>query len=272
MTRGYHSTDAVILNSIVYGESDRIVTFYTKDHGKLKGIAKGALRSKKRFVGNLDPLSRVRLLFFQTGKSDLVRVEGVTLVDGFTPLKGEIERYGSACCMIELTNEMTREGMVSPAFFDILAGFLGLMDEGAGRHGRLADRRGRLDDPEILLRFFEIKLLTMMGYLPHLEGCVVCREGLNGERVFFSSEKGGVVCKACATGLKDIIPVSAGTARFFTMAAKMDIEKLGRLVPGPMSAKEGEKVLSNFIRYQLGKELKTRRFMEKVHGTLDGYL
>lgn len=249
MKRGYRKTDAVILNSTDYGESDRIITFYTRDYGKLKGIAKGARRSKKRFVGNLEPASCVRLVFFQTGKSELVRVEAIALAEGYDLLKDDIERYARACYALELTNEMTGEGMKNADFFDTLTGFLRLLDEGDGRG---------------MLRFFEIKALALSGYLPHLEGCAACKAGHGGEMLFFSSEKGGVICRKCAAFLKNIIPLSAGTAGFLSMAARLKVEKLKRLMPGPIVLEECERVLSDFIRYQLGKELKSKKFMEKM--------
>ncbi len=252
MKKGYYRTDAVILNSTDYGESDSIITFYTERYGKLNGIAKGARRSRRRFVANLDPVSRSRLYFFQTGRSDLVRIEDATLVEGFPALKADIERYGSACYMVELLAEMTRDGQASPVVFDILLGFLRLLEEG-GEEG-------------LVMRFFEIKMLSALGYLPHLGGCVVCRNALNGEKVFFSSEKGGVVCKRCVEPPGDTIPVSAGTAGFLAMAARLPLEKLRRLVPSPLVAAESERVLADFIRYQIGKELKSRRFIQKLKG------
>src|SRR3972149_10767360 len=92
MKRGSYRSAAVVLNSLDYGESDRILTFYTLENGKLSGIAKGARRSRKRFVGNLDPLSHIDLMFFHNGSTDFVRVEDARLIDAFAPLKEEIER------------------------------------------------------------------------------------------------------------------------------------------------------------------------------------
>jgi len=248
--RGHYTTEAVALNSVDYGESDRIVTFYTEDHGKLGGIAKGARRSRRRFVGNLDPLCHVRLLFFHPGGGALSRVENVTLLEGFGGLKADIERYALACYMLELTGEMTGEGHPVPGLFAELMGFLRLLD--------------RSCDPDSLLRFFEIKLLSTVGYLPHLGGCVVCREESGNGRLFFSPEKGGAVCRACAPGAGNVLAMSAGTERFLVMASRLALEKLPRLVPGPAFVKEGGEILQGFIEYHIGKELKTRKFIDKM--------
>jgi len=250
LKRGYYTTEAIILDLKDYSESDRIITFYTKKYGKLCGIAKGARRSKKRFVGNLEPSSYLRLLFFQTGKSELIRVEAATLVEGFNSLRGDIARFGGACYMLELSNELTREGIGSRVFFDTLLSFLFLLD--------------KKESHPFVLNFFEIKALKISGYLPHLTGCVACRGELSGEGAFFSCEKGGVLCKRCVGFSGDALPISPGTAGFFSMAAKLDVEKIERLVPNPLIMREGERVLTSFIQYQLGKELKSKNFMEKI--------
>lgn len=249
MKRGAYRARAVVLGSIDYGESDRILTFYTLEQGKMRGIAKGARRSKKRFVGNLDPLSHINIVYFQSDRSELVRVEDASLMDAFTPLKADIERLSDACYLLELTSEMTREGLSVPAVYHALVAFLKLLEAGAGAEA---------------LRFFEMRLLSLAGYLPHLSGCVTCRRSSEGERLYFSPDRGGIVCRGCSTGLTGLVGISPGTAGLLSMAARLEPEKLGRLKAGPSFLEESEKLLGDFIRFQLGKELKTRRFMAKL--------
>lgn len=249
MKRGTYKDRAIVLNSVDYGESDRILTFYTLGRGKMSGIAKGARRSRKRFVGNLDPASHIDILFFHNGTSDLARVEDASLIDAFPGIRGDIERYSEACYMLELSSEMTREGQALPALYRELAAFLKMLEGAPG--------------PECL-RFFEIRLLSHTGYLPHLNGCVVCRKAHEGERLFFSSDRGGTVCRGCATGISGLVPVSPGTAGLLSMAARLEEGKLTRLRPDQAFLDESERILSDFIKFQLGKELKTRRFMAKL--------
>ncbi|MBI5810513.1 MAG: DNA repair protein RecO, partial [Deltaproteobacteria bacterium] len=245
----------------------RILSFYTSDYGKLKGIAKGARRSRKRFVGNLEPPSHIRLIFFQ-GLGELVRVEDAGLIDGFNGLKNDIEKFSPACYLLELVSEMTREGQSQSTVFGLLTGFLKMLEEG-GRD-------------EAVMRFFEIRLLTLLGYLPYLEGCVVCRTRFvnaasgsasrpprgeaagRGRGLYFSSEKGGAVCRRCSYGSDGLLPVMHGTARFLSTAARLDAGQLGRLKPDEAFLREAEAILNDFIRHQIGKELKTRRFLYKM--------
>ncbi|MEK7773976.1 MAG: DNA repair protein RecO [Deltaproteobacteria bacterium] len=254
MKKGLYKGHAVVLNSTDYGESDRILSFFTKECGKISGIAKGARRSRKRFVGNLDPLSHIKFNYFYGG-GELVRVEDASLIEGFQNLRTDIERLSNACYLLELVSEMTREGQALPDVYNMLAGFLRMMDNGACP-----------DDS--LLRFFEIRLLAALGFMPCIDRCVVCGaplDGLaNGEWRLkgFSSEKGGIVCGGCPAG--GLAPLSLGTARLLSTAAKLDGEKLTRLVAGPAFARESERILYDFIKFQIGKELKTKKFMHKL--------
>ena len=208
MKKGTYRARGVVLGSIDFGESDRILTIYTLEQGKLKGIAKGARRSRKRFVGNLDPLSHINIVYFHSDKSELVRIEDASLIDAFSVLKTDIERLSDGCYLLELTSELTREGQVLPEAYHSLVAFLKLLESGAG--------------PEAL-RFFEVKLLEQSGYLPHLTGCMSCRATGENERLYFSSAKGGLVCRACSSGITGLIPVSPGTAAL--LAARRPVER-----------------------------------------------
>lgn len=250
MKRGLYRDEAVILNSFDYGESDRILAFYTPRYGKIKGIAKGARRSKRRFVGNIEPASLIKLIFFHNGKSELVRVEDATLIDGFHTLKADIDLLSHGCYFVELASEMTREGVALPEVFSLLACFLKALDGGA--------------EPGTLARFFEIRLLSMLGYLPHLSGCIICKNPNNAGIKKFSSERGGVVCGMCSTGLNGLHPISPATAATLILSMKLDAEKLPRLKTAPSFVEESERLLYDFIRHQIGKELKTKKFLDKM--------
>lgn len=248
---GNYTTDAIVLGSIDYGESDRIVTFYTIDYGKVKGIAKGAKRSKHRFVNNLEPFSCIKLLFFQKQGRELVRIEQADILQRFDNLLLNLERLAQGSYCLELLNEMTPDGQKNEEVFELLRNFLERLDTGF--------------DPQTLTICFEIKLLSLLGYYPHLDACVVCKQiPAQDEKLFFSSDKSGMICPRCKGAAKSLIPISLGTVKFFTLAARTDIDKVERLQMPPWAMKECRNVMDDFVRYQLGKELKSKRFLEKI--------
>ncbi|MEK6600182.1 MAG: DNA repair protein RecO [Deltaproteobacteria bacterium] len=252
---GHFTTEAIVLSSMDYGESDKIVTLYTLEFGKIKGIAKGAKRSRKRFVNNLEPFSYIRLLFFQKQGRDLVMIEQADIIRRFDSLLLEIDRiaFGSYC--IELLNEMTPEGQKNKKAFELLLISLIMLDKGA--------------NIRTIVVLFEMKLLSILGYHPHLDTCVVCkkpatRAGVTETKIFFSSVRSGILCLNCKAMERSLISVSPGTIKFLMLAAKTDVDKSDRITMPGWAAEECKKIMDDFLRYQLGKELKSKRFLEKI--------
>ncbi|MFQ5586453.1 MAG: DNA repair protein RecO [Thermodesulfobacteriota bacterium] len=252
MKRGYNTTGAIVLNAIDYGESDRIVTFYTADYGKVTGIAKGARRSKKRFVNKLEPFSHITLTFFHKEGRELVRIEECRLRNDFHRLKDNLEGLAYGSYMLELLGAMTREGERHEGVFTLLLAALEMV-QGEG-------------DPEKGALIFETRLLSLLGYRPRLDGCLLCSRLSDGTRYYFSSHRGGMVCDACRGGMPELLPLSLGTARFLDATARMDIRKVGRLIPNPVVVRESISVLRDFVRYHVGRELKTRQFLDRIKG------
>lgn len=251
MKPGSNTAHAIVLNAMDYSESDLILTFYTKEFGKVKGIAKGARRSRRRFVGSLDAPSHIRGVFHHNDKSGLVRVESAALANSFSWLKSDLVRYANACCLLELISETTGEGQSSPEIYGLLLEFLHLLETAV--------------HVPALLCFFEIKLLALTGFQPHLNGCVLCRrpfDPASGARIYFSSERGGTVCSSCSGGFG--MPVSLGTVRMLSNAARLNTDRLGRLKPDQSLLDESETLLDDFIRHHIGKELKTKRFLARM--------
>ena len=117
-------TQAIVTRSLHYGESDKILTFFTRDFGKLKGIAKGARRSKKRFQNVLGLFSHLRLIFFDREGMGLVRVESGDLLHPFPKIREDLKKIYYGNYYLELVNEMAGEREASPEAFDLLLSFL----------------------------------------------------------------------------------------------------------------------------------------------------
>lgn len=247
-----HKTEAIIIQSLDFGESDKLLTFLTKRYGKLKGIAKGAKKSKKRFVGTLDIFSYVNLNFFEKENLGLARIESLSLIESFSKIHASIEKVAYGSYFLELVNEMIAEREENQAIFTLLLYFL-----------RLLNRETLNED---YLRIFEVRLLTLLGYQPQLEICLNCKEELNPDILnWFSLKKGGVICSKCHKDMEDL-PISLGTSRILKAARNYPLSKIRRIRFTPQASKESRLILSNFVEYQLGKRLKSLQFLEKMKG------
>jgi DNA repair protein RecO (recombination protein O) len=241
------TTNAVVIRSLNYGESDKIVTFFTKDFGKLKGIAKGARRSRKRFQNALSLFSHLRLIFFDKEGLGLVRAESCDILHSFPRIKEDLRKILYGNYYLELVNEMAEEREASREAFELLLCFLSNLEAMAPQ--------------EEQLRLFEIRMLSLFGYRPNMARCGLCKKG--GEDLqeipsaFFSLEKGVLVCERCSARSNNLIPLSLGTARLIEKISQMELSKVERMRFTSQALSESREILPKFISYQLGKELKS---------------
>jgi DNA repair protein RecO (recombination protein O) len=244
-------TSAIVMKTLDYGESDRIITFYTSDFGKIKGIAKGAKRSRRRFSNALELFTLSRIIFFDKRESGLVRIEGCDIVSTFPAIREDIRKIAFGCYLVELVDEMTAEREPNPHLFSTVTTFLSLLNEGQAETQ--------------ILRVFEARLLSLLGYRPELTRCLRCGESLErAGQTRFSVMKGGLLCGRCSEGYGDLLPASQGTAKILSLAMEMDLSKVGRLKFSRQALQEGEAILSQFIQYHINKELKSKKFLKDL--------
>jgi DNA repair protein RecO (recombination protein O) len=247
------TTNAVVIRSLDYGESDKIVTFFTKDFGKIKGIAKGARRSKKRFQNALDLFSHLRLIFFDREGMGFVRAEGCDILNSFPKIREDLKKIFYGNYLLELVNEMVGEREANREAFDLLLSFLSMLDE--------------MEAKEERLRVFEIRMLSLFGYQPNMRKCDFCKKGwedLKAVPIFFSIEKGALVCERCSKGWDHLVPLSLGTARLIERISQMQLSKIHRLRFTSQALSESRELLPRFITYQLGKEPKSLRVLREI--------
>jgi DNA repair protein RecO (recombination protein O) len=191
-----HDTQAIVLRTWPFGESDKIVSFLTENHGKITGIAKGAKRSRKRFVNSLEPFSLVNLCFQERPRSDLVLIVASNLSCGFKYLLTSLEKISFASYLVEITD-----------------GLIGEREENRPVFQHLKNALTRLEQTATLtfLTSFELKLLQLAGYQPSLDSCRHCgksRQGPFAVRWHFSPRDGGIFCEPCSRLRKENVLLS----------------------------------------------------------------
>jgi DNA repair protein RecO (recombination protein O) len=246
-----YKTPAVPLYSMDFAEWDKMVTFFTRDFGKVKGIAKGAKRSRKRFGSGLEPFTYVTLSFFEKERSSLVRLNHCEIIESYSGIHDDVLKVGYASYLGELVNEMVAEREASGPLFKLFITFLYLLNKPSFR--------------EEFIRIFELRLLALSGYQPELNKCVVCRKEVSSKKGHrFSLNKGGLVCADCFKGSRDYPSLSGGTIMMLQRAQTIEIEKVTRLFFSPQAREESRRILPRFIEYHLEKPLKSLQFLEHL--------
>ncbi|HEV7759534.1 MAG TPA: DNA repair protein RecO [Acidimicrobiales bacterium] len=171
----------IVLRTHKLGEADRIITLLSKDHGKIRAVAKGVRKTKSRFGARLEPPSHVDLLLYEGRELDIVTQ--AETIDMFAPLRDDFDLLGRALSMLEAADHLALEGEANPQLYGMLANAL----------RTLATR----DAPLVVPAFF-LKVLALEGYRPQVEVCVVC--GTDDTLVSWSIDEGGMRCSTHRQG------------------------------------------------------------------------
>ena len=179
-----------MLRSFRLGEADRVLHVYTADRGRVGAVAKGVRRTKSRFGGRLEPLSHVELMLHQ-GSGELQTVTGADLRASHRAAREDPYRLAVGLIGAEAMLRLFPEQEANERAFTALTRFLDTLDELPPR----APAKPQLDP---LALSFQLKLLWVSGYMPHLESCVDC--GLVEGLVGYAPAAGGAVCRDCGPG------------------------------------------------------------------------
>jgi DNA repair protein RecO (recombination protein O) len=241
---------AIVLQVKDHGDSDKIVTLYSLEHGKIVLIAKGAKRSKKRFVNKLELFSLLDIHFAPSRHSSLMRLDQADLLAPFPRLRENYELYIGACLLCELVLHWTREHDSDEELFRLLAWAL----EGLATAGGIVNRT---------IIFFHVKMLDLLGYRPDLTGCLDCRIlGAAGVLYRFSPLRNGLVCSRCeAKATANSQPLSIQTIQLLRRVQDLEQGKLARLHFSPAATREALALLKRYDHHLLQREVQSWNFL-----------
>lgn len=249
-------TEALLLRSADFGESDRMLHLLTPATGRLTAVAKGARRSVKRFGGNLDFFNHLRVQLDRRRPGAPARLDHARLLRAFHGLRGDARRFGLSCYLLELLDRLAPEGGAAADCAGLFAFAMGALE------------RVNADPPDLRLRvLLELRSLDRLGLRPELARCVRCGGGVEQrpEGVLFHIAEGGPLCFRCAAhppggGLR----VQLGTLRALQASLGFRLDRLGRIGLGPAALREAAELLHRFLRFHIGVELKSERVLAQL--------
>ncbi len=241
--------EAVVLRHADWGEADRILTLYTRERGKVRAIAKGARKIRSRKAGHLEPFTRVTLQLAR-GRDLLIVTQADTL-DPYLALGADLTRTGYASYAVELLDRFTYEDeSENQAIFRLLTDVL----------TRIASE----PDPWLALRYYEVRLLDLLGFRPHLFECANCGEKILPVDQFFSPAAGGVLCPKCGSGLPGAWRVSVEALKVFRHLQRSSYPQAQRAHPTPAVQNELEALLQKYLTYLLERALNSPDFIKQI--------
>ena len=233
-----------MLRSFRLGEADRVLHLYTRGQGRIGAVAKGIRRTKSRFGGRLEPFSHVEVVLHR-GSGELQTVTGASLVASHREIRESPYRLRVGLIGLEAMLRLFPEQDANERAFVAMTRFLAALDGASSRDARPA--------LEPLVLSFQLKLLWVAGYLPHLESCVECgaRDGLDR----YAPGAGGVVCAACGEGGIALSP--AGLRAITTMLRSPIAAAGGGRELEERAARDALAVLSATYEHHAGFRLRT---------------
>lgn len=244
---GLGRSAAIVIGSFPLAESDRVVTFFAREHGKLRGVARASRRIRSRFGGALELFTAGELVFFDTGRSELVRIDHFDVVEPFAALREDLDRLAHASWVIECAGRLTAERDPQVGLYALL-----------GRTLRALVRRDTA--PARPAVCFGVRLLDVLGHRPRLDRCVECGRPYPFSRPALG--EGGLVCQGCAaqaavTPLSPVAVSALGRLRTLRWEEAL-ADRLGR------TEAELRAVLEEHMTRLIGQPTRTTKFLREV--------
>ena len=240
-------SEAIILSSSPLGEADKLVSFLTRASGRFRGVAPNARRSRRRFGVALEPLSYVRLWFYQREQRALVRLSQSELIEGFWDARGDYERSVALNQVAELANLLFPEREPAEKGFRLL-----LMTLEAFK---------RTDSVWLPLTYFQLWSVRLAGWLPALEQCSRCQKPLADQPAYVSPARGQVVCRQCRRPGMQLLSAASRHAALEMLACPL--RKLSSQGWDRQRAAELEGYLLDVIEYHSERKLATRELLDE---------
>ncbi len=248
-----YTASAIVLRRTNFGETDRIVTLYTREYGKVGAIAKGARKPISRLAGATEVLTYAK--FQLAGGRSLHIISQIEVKDSFPRIRADLYRSAYAMYIAEVVEKMQEELDPNPEVFDLLLSTLYLIE--------------RPNDPEKIARMFDLQFMKILGYEPILNRCLRCSAPLPAEEIYFSPSMGGTVCRSCGYLPDDAIPISRAAVETMRALLTAEARAIERMEIPQELLDQIARVMRWYIRYRAEREFKSLDFIQslKLQGT-----
>ncbi|MFC1908838.1 DNA repair protein RecO [Chloroflexota bacterium] len=240
-----YQTEAIIVKKTKLGEADRILTLYTPHLGKIQAVAKGIRRPRSKLAGHLELLTH-SLVSLARGRN-LATVTGSQTINGFLPLKSDLWLSSCALFATELVNQFTAAHVENYPLFQLLL--------------KTMEQLCQAGDKELVLRYFELHLLDMVGYRPQLRECISCHLPLEETDNLFCPGAGGMLCPVCSPNQPFSYPLTVNVQKVLRLFQDSDYSVVIRVKTNPELSRQLEKTLGDYLKYLLERDVKSAAWL-----------
>ncbi|UOK57065.1 DNA repair protein RecO [Bacillus sp. CMF21] len=238
--------EGIVIRTNDYGETNKIVTIYTRELGKVGVMARGAKKPNSRLTSSTQLFTYGYFLFQKSsGLGGLQQGETISSMRG---IREDIFLTAYASYAAELLDKSTEQNEPNPFLFELFNQTLQLLNEGV--------------DPDVLLYIFEMKIVNVLGLYPQLDSCVNCSS--KDGTFHFSIRENGFICHRCFEVDPYRLPISQATAKLLRLFYYFDLERLGKVTVKPETKAELKLVIDSYYSEYSGIFLKSKKFLDQM--------
>jgi DNA repair protein RecO (recombination protein O) len=238
--------EGIVIRSTDYGETNKVITLYTREWGKIGVMARGAKKPNSR-LSAITQLFTYGYFLVQRG-SGLGSLQQGEMISSMRSIREDIFLTAYTSYIVELTDKGTEEKKSNPFLFELLHQTLNYLNEGY--------------DHDVLMNIYEMKMLNVMGLYPILNQCSVC--GSTDGHFSFSIREGGFICHRCLDKDPYHLKISQATVKLLRLFYYFDLSRLGNISIKDETKMELKKVISTYYDEYSGLYLKTKKFLDSM--------
>lgn len=238
--------EGIVIRTTDYGESNKIVVIYSREAGKIAGMARGAKKPNNRLT-SASQLFTYGYFVIYRGRG-LGTIQQADMVPTFRSIREDIFKTAYASYIVEMIDKATEDAEKNPFLFELLFQSLKYINEDY--------------DPDVITNIFEMKMLNVFGYYPEMDECAFC--GNKEARFGFSMKENGLICDQCYPKDPNYLPLTPIAVRLLRLFYYFDIHRLGSISLKPETKKEIRRFITLYYDDFTGLKLKSKRFLDQL--------
>jgi DNA repair protein RecO (recombination protein O) len=248
--------EAFVIRSTKMSESSRVLTFFSREMGKVKGVAKGVGRPKSKLGGTVELFNLIEGDFYKKETSELGVLSGAGLLDDFRHISDDPRKFGFASAWCEVLDKTLQLEEPHPEIFELTHDFFKIL------HAAKTESSG------LIFWSVVLKFLALEGYSPTLEECVSCGKPITGEKVLISLHRGGATCQNCIEVDEPIISITTAALKLLRDMMNLTLGQLAGLSVDNRTGRLAAEVILSLASYHMNlpRNLKSFKFLETLIG------